>query len=194
MAKKKTIPPRTSVKTKKTSPPQKKKSIKKKARKKTTALAKKKKLTVTKKKKKKAPGRPTKYEDKKTVETIEAITDDIELANFFSWCGVENIAQFLNVHRDTVYEWRTKHPDFDTAMAKWETKRNAIFYTLCLKLNPAIWIFLAKNWLGLKDRFDFEGAMSSTSYQYVSHIPAPRKKPSKKEKKKKEKAYKEIEE
>ena len=41
-----------------------------------------------------------------------------------------------------------------------------------LKLKPAVWIFLAKNWLGLSDRqiteLEMKGSIIS---QYISHIP-----------------------
>lgn len=144
-------------------------------------------------KKKNLGGRPTKYKGAETIEKIEVIVADMDIKTFFSWCGIENIAAFLNVCRDTIYEWRTKHKEFEAVMKKWETRRNALFYTLSLKLAPGVWIFLAKNWLGLKDKFDFEGAMTSDVYQYISHIPPPKKKEPDKEKEKEKKDYEESE-
>lgn len=153
-----------------------------------------KKKTKKKTEKKNPGGRPTKYKGTNTIEKIEAIIADMTLETFFSWCGVEHIAAFLDVCRDTIYEWRSKHKEFEVVMKKWETRRNGLFYSLCLRLAPGVWIFLAKNWLGLKDKFDFEGAMTSDIYQYISHIPPPKKKPEDKKEKDKKKDYKETEE
>lgn len=123
-----------------------------------------------------AVGRPTKYQDEKTCELVEAIIETMGSRNFFSYCSVEHVAEILGIHRDTIYEWNEKHPEFAAAINHWEQKRNALFYPLTRTLKPAIWIFLAKNWLGLKDeqisRFFGEG----TVVQYVSHIPDPRSK------------------
>lgn len=152
------------------------------------------KKTKKKTKKREHPGQPTKYKGTKTIETVDGIIADMSLETFFLWCGVENVAHLLAVCRDTIYEWRSKHIEFDAVMKRWETKRNALFYTLSLRLAPGVWIFLAKNWLGLKDRFDIEGAMTSEVYQYISHIPSPKKAEPKKEEEIEEKNYKEIDE
>lgn len=119
-------------------------------------------------------GRPTKYLAALTCEFVEVIIETMGPRNFFSYCSVEHVAEILGVHRDTVYDWNEKHPEFAAAMNHWEQKRNALFYPLTRTLKPAIWIFLAKNWLGLKDeqisKFMGEGMI----VQYVSHIPEPR--------------------
>lgn len=49
-------------------------------------------------------GRPTKYEGEATCKTVQKLA---EIGN-----TVEQIAQFLEVDQDTIYEWRDKHPEF----------------------------------------------------------------------------------
>ena len=105
-----------------------------------------------------AGGRPTKYEGEKTYQAVYAIIEKMEAKDFFSFCGVEQIAEALGVHRDTIYEWRNKHDEFSDAIKKWETKRNALFYKLAIspQVKDAKWIFLAKNWLGMTDKQELE--------------------------------------
>lgn len=71
-----------------------------------------------------AGGRPTKY-SKEILEKAEeylavckdVILDDGKLlkVNFPSMGG---LALFLDVHRDTIYEWRSKHPEFSYILDK----------------------------------------------------------------------------
>lgn len=111
-------------------------------------------------------GRPTKYEGEKTVQKVYAIIDRMSqkdaVKEFFSFCGVEQIADALGVHKDTIYEWRAKHPELSDALKMWETKRNALFYNLAIspQVKTATWIFLAKNWLGMTDIQKIEGGES----------------------------------
>ena len=105
----------------------------------------------------KKAGQPTKYGGDKTVDGVNAITGAMKVEQFFSFCSVDHIAEAFGVCRDTIYEWRAQHSAFDAAMKRWETKRNALFHHLAaLKKDvaPAVWIFLAKNWLGMTDRQD----------------------------------------
>lgn len=119
-------------------------------------------------------GRPTKYQGEKTCELMEAIIETMGPRNFFSYCSVDHVAETLGVHRDTIYEWNDKHPEFAAALNHWEQKRNTLFYPFTKALRPAIWIFLAKNWLGLKDEQISKIFGEGTIVQYISHIPDPR--------------------
>ena len=103
-------------------------------------------------------GRPTKYEGEKTIAELEAIIEKMKVEKFLGFCGVEHIAQALGVCRDTIYEWKDKHPEFSYTIKRWETKRNALFYSFMIskQMTPAVWIFLAKNWLGMRDKQEFE--------------------------------------
>lgn len=141
------------------------------------------------KKKKKKRGRPTVYDEEKVVGMIEAYTETLEMRNFFSFCSMESLAEFIGVHRDTLYKWMTKFPPLKESIGRFTQKRDALFYAFVPVLKPASWIFLAKNWLGMTDRQITEiDAKNGLLVQYISHIPAPRSaKIKKKEVKKKEK-------
>jgi hypothetical protein len=114
---------------------------------------------------KKKMGRPTKYVPSKVpfkepvflqsmVARVNKIAEDLTLGNFFDWCGIESIALALDVRRDTIWQWGKKYPDFSDAIKKWEEKRNHIFYRHSSKLPPGVWVFIAKNWLAMRDTFD----------------------------------------
>lgn len=96
-------------------------------------------------------GRPTKYKEKKTIRAVEKFIQEMNLKNFFESCGIEHVALLLGVCRDTIYEWAKIYPEFSDTIKKWETKRNALFYVLSMKMGTGAWIFLAKNWLGMRD-------------------------------------------
>ena len=70
-------------------------------------------------------------------------------ATFWEHCSIHHIAVLLGVHRATIYEWQKKHLDFGDTIKKWEERRNALF--LELKDKRGAWIFLAKNWLEMRD-------------------------------------------
>jgi len=97
--------------------------------------------------------RPTKYKGEETIHAVESIIEMMSLEKFFSFCGIEQIAIALGVCRDTIYEWCKKYDEFSDTIRAWETKRNALFYNLVpsKQVSPSSWIFLSKNWLGMKD-------------------------------------------
>lgn len=103
-------------------------------------------------------GRPTKYEGPATVARVEAIAEGLrnDPKNFDGACGMEQLADRLGVHRDTLLEWGRVHPDFSGVLKTWLTARNAAFYRQMRTMPPAIWIFLAKNWLGMRDKQTIE--------------------------------------
>ncbi|NIQ17325.1 MAG: hypothetical protein GTN43_00720 [Candidatus Aenigmarchaeota archaeon] len=75
-------------------------------------------------------------------------------SSFWKHCSVHHIADLLGVHRDTIYDWEENHPEFSDTIKKWRERRNALF--LELKQKNAAWIFLAKNWLGMRDKQEVE--------------------------------------
>ena len=99
-------------------------------------------------------GRPTKYEGQATIKKLEAITESLSLKDFLTACSIDHIATAMGVCRDTIYEWQKQHPEFSDTVKRWEAKRGKLFYTFAFgkQMSPAVWIFLAKNWLGLTDR------------------------------------------
>lgn len=96
-------------------------------------------------------GRPTKYKGEESIRIVEEITDRMTFKDFFSTCGLEHLAAALGTHREILWEWRKKYRDLDNAVKKWESKRNSLFYGLSMRMQPGVWVFLAKNWLGMKD-------------------------------------------
>ena len=92
-----------------------------------------------------------KYDSVKMVTILESFINEMtaEPSIFWRHCSVYHIACLLNVSRETIYAWRNKYPEFSDTNKKWESKRNALF--LELKNKNSAWIFLAKNWLGMKD-------------------------------------------
>jgi len=65
-----------------------------------------------------------------------------------------SIAVKLEIHRDTIHQYKKKSEDFDYIFKKWEDKRNYYFSKTAVffKLKPALWIFLAKNFLNFTDK------------------------------------------
>lgn len=122
-------------------------------------------------------GRPTKYLGELTCELVEDLANVITYRNFFSYCSVEHVAEILSVSRDTIYEWTTKYPEFSKIMDRWEQKRNSVFYEFVVDrdMKPGVWIFLAKNWLGMKDEQITSLLAKEERVQYISHIPDPQK-------------------
>jgi len=119
-------------------------------------------------------GRPTKYNEEKVIAMIEAFTETLEIRNFFSFCSFESLADFMGLHRSTLYNWMAKYPKLKEAMELFEQKRNALFYAFVPILTPGSWIFLAKNWLGMTDRQITEIDTQGSLVQYISHMPVPR--------------------
>lgn len=120
---------------------------------------------MPKRKIKKKMGRPSKYVPSKVpfkppefhqsmVARVEKITENLSLGNFFDWCGIESIAVEFGTCTETIRLWGKKYPDFFVAIKKWEAKRNHIFYRHSSKLPPGVWVFIAKNWLAMRDTFD----------------------------------------
>ena len=69
--------------------------------------------------------------------------------DFWKHCSVQHIAKHLGICKDTVYTWNKDHGEFSDAFKKWQTVRDAKF--LELRNKNSAWIFLAKNWLEMRD-------------------------------------------
>ena len=117
-------------------------------------------------------GRPAKYLKQEATELLNVVSEVMDKTNFFDYCAVDNVCIYLDISQSTFHRWIKTYKEFKTAVRRWEQKRNSIFYIFMLKLNPVVWIFLAKNWLGLNDRqvteLEMKGSLVS---QYISHIP-----------------------
>ncbi len=107
------------------------------------------------KKRRRGRGRPTKYSRAmvwKVDELVAFLGTEEGAKKFFQNCGVEHVASYLGIVKDTIYEWVKIYPEFSDAMKRWTTQRNAVFYAGIGSMPVATWIFLAKNWLNMTDR------------------------------------------
>lgn len=129
---------------------------------------------------KRKPGRPTKYKGTETLGQVYAVINRIRHTpqDFLQLCGMEQLADALEVSRDTLYVWAKEHPEFSDALKSWLTARNACLYRLAKTLPPAIWIFMAKNWLGMRDKQTIElpGMEQALRFEFGSPLPPPENK------------------
>jgi hypothetical protein len=129
---------------------------------------------------KRKPGRPTKYQGPQTIAQVYAIVARLRStpSDFLQLCGMEQLADSLDVSRDTLYEWAKEHDEFSDALKGWLCARNACFYRMAKALPPAIWIFLAKNWLGMRDKqiIEFPGANDALRFQFGDPEEQPKQK------------------
>lgn len=95
-------------------------------------------------------GRPDGY-DKKHLKTITNL----------AIIGVTeaDIAWYIGVDPATLRRWKKKYPEICAALKKGHGERNvrlttALFTTATRRGNVAAQIFLAKNWLGMKDKHE----------------------------------------
>jgi len=97
-------------------------------------------------------GRPTKFE-KKFVEEGEKL----------SALGLpqKDMAYFWAVSEDSITRWKEKRSEFADALKRGEAKRKisllqAMHRNATERNNAAVQIFLAKNWLGMTDKQEWE--------------------------------------
>jgi len=124
--------------------------------------------------KKKGPGgRPTKYSAdilKKTFEYLANCEDEVftfhrtegMTSNTFerrvkvNLPSIEGLSIYLNVHRDTIQEWRSKHPEFSVALEKLNALQcqRLIQGGLSGDYNPTIAKLVLSANHGMKERVD----------------------------------------
>lgn len=81
---------------------------------------------------------------------------------FFELCSIECVAYKLGLTRISIWTYTKENQAFFNILKRWETKRDSAFLNLIpkWKKNPALWIFLAKNFLGYSDKMgDYEKAL-----------------------------------
>jgi hypothetical protein len=71
----------------------------------------------------------------------------------------KDMAYYWNVHPDTVTNWKRDYPEFSDAINRGDAGKRislltAMFQNAVHKKNPAVQIFLAKNWLAMRDIVD----------------------------------------
>ena len=95
-------------------------------------------------------GRPSKFEDRFVGEAFKFSSIGLSL---------KDMAYIWSVDQDTITNWKDKYPAFSDALKRGDAhKRYSLLQAMSanaiLFLNPTSQIFLAKNWLGMKDRRD----------------------------------------
>jgi hypothetical protein len=104
---------------------------------------------------KKRVGRPTIYKKEYCKKLIDYMAQGLSFESF---------AGELSVNRDTLYEWRTKHPQFSDAYKIGKEKRNQLAEKIYFasmtnpvknKTNTPLLIFWVKNVLGWRDKVEY---------------------------------------
>lgn len=116
--------------------------------------------------KKAGAGRPTKWKPEYAQEAERLATIGV---------SQKDMAYFWGVDQDTVTNWLKRFSLFSDALKKGEAKKHrallqAMFRNAVEFRNPALQIFLAKNWLGMKDVQDH--ALPSDMPIKIQIIPA----------------------
>ena len=102
-----------------------------------------------------ARGRPSKYKPEYCEQLIEHCKQGLSFEAF---------AGSIPVHKDTIYEWAKKYPEFDEAkrtgaalsLLFWEKLGVAGAVGKVPGFNPTTWIFNMKNRFGWRDRQELE--------------------------------------
>ena len=82
--------------------------------------------------------------------------DLMEHKNFFEYADYPCICQKLDISEGFWNrELANKDSAFGQAIKKYILKRNSLFFGMQKELDPARWIFLAKNWLQYADRKEY---------------------------------------
>lgn len=90
--------------------------------------------------------RPSKY-NKKLQKKFDTLVDTWNVKEYFKYGDVNQIALYLGIVRETVYDWREKIDEFSDTFKRWETKGKAFLFEMSPKLAfkcPAYAIFLMK--------------------------------------------------
>ena len=87
----------------------------------------------------------------------------------------ESFAAVIDTHRDTLYEWANKHPDFSDAKKRgfdknllwWEkTHNDNIMLPKHMSFNSTGWIFNMKNRHGWRDKVEVENKNIELTLNY----------------------------
>ena len=109
-------------------------------------------------------GRPTKYDEK----YCAMITD--HMANGLS---IESFAALIEVHKDTIYEWKKHWPSFSDAIRKGEAKSLLYWENIGIRgmkgeipyFSAAIWCFNMKNRFRWRDQPPTDAEVNEKPYE-----------------------------
>lgn len=109
---------------------------------------------------KKKVGRPSKFDGNE-----EYFCKEVEKLLTIGVC-YRDIAWYMGISEDSLARWREKHPDFAEAIKRGEAAKRialltAMYQNAIHRKQPSVQIFLAKNWLGMKDIAELGGSSDS---------------------------------
>jgi hypothetical protein len=109
-------------------------------------------------------GRPTKY-DKTILTKADAYFADPSIAGD-NIATIAGLCVYLDVSRDTIYEWKEKHADFSDTIKRGEKHQERQIVNLLTDRDrfTAGSIFVAKNVLGWRDKQEVQ---QDTNVTYV---------------------------
>ena len=126
-----------------------------------------KKKTKKKKTSAKPNGRPPKYRESMCGDAVEYMRGGK---------GITELAALFEVSRETIHEWRDKHPKFSDAIKlgllleeKWwcDVGQNNLLTPAGVTLNSSVWIFNMKNRFGWRDKKDITGDVGITEVKRI---------------------------
>lgn len=101
----------------------------------------------------------------------------IEEAEFFANIGLpqRDMAKFWGVSEDSITRWKKRYPEFAEALKRGEANRNITLLRAMMKNaiergNTTMQIFLAKNWLGMRDDIESRGGLGLSGEQIIYEI------------------------
>lgn len=105
---------------------------------------------------KKDNGRPTDYKSEYDQKIIDYFCEELKAGNYPSF---QMFAHLIDVHVDTLHEWKKVHPSFSESYKKAKGLQEHMLQEsgLTNKFNPTITIFCLKNNHGWKDKVEVSG-------------------------------------
>lgn len=128
------------------------------------------KVAKKKKKAKSKTGRPSKFKKKYEEEALKLATLGI---------NEEDIAWYFGVHPNSLANWKKRYPEFLWAIKKGIAHKKislmkAMYENATTNYNASVQIFLAKNWMGMRDKQEME-ISGDVIIKVISAVPRSKK-------------------
>lgn len=131
-------------------------------------------IADNKKERKKRKRGPYKYKS----EYCQAVIDFMGMGYSF-----DAFAGFIEVNRDTLFDWRKKYPEFQESVEIARNKNRRFWESVGIRgardpkqISPAVWIFNMRNRFGWCDAIDGTGSQNKTislNYNLQTLAPPP---------------------